>query len=229
MVILILIAFILACLTADMIVQYARKKKRSRSKVMASVYSSQLNETPVSIPNGFYFDKSHTWAYMKENGIVKIGLDDFLLRITGPLTHIDMKKTGERIKKGFPAFSIIQNGKKLTINAPISGTVKFKNEDLLKDSSAVYSSPYKNGWIYKIEPSNWIRESKFLIMAEKYKEWLRNEFSRLKEFFAEYTKMKMPEYAHILQDGGALKESILADMDPEVWEDFQTNFIDTVK
>ena len=35
-------------------------------------------------------------------------------------------------------------------------------------------------------------------------------------------------YEHIiLQDGGELSDNVLADLSPEVWEDFQNNFIDT--
>ena len=65
-------------------------------------------------------------------------------------------------------------------------------------------------------------------MADKYKTLLKNEFSRLKDFFATITiKSETPQYALItLQDGGALKDGILADFGPEVWEDFQTKFID---
>jgi hypothetical protein len=37
-------------------------------------------------------------------------------------------------------------------------------------------------------------------------------------------------YQHIvLQDGGELKDNVLSDLGPEVWEDFQTRFIDTSK
>ena len=40
----------------------------------------------------------------------------------------------------------------------------------------------------------------------------------------------MPEYAHVvLQDGGVIKEGVLSDFGPEVWEDFQSNFLDTYK
>jgi hypothetical protein len=30
----------------------------------------------------------------------------------------------------------------------------------------------------------------------------------------------------MLQDGGEIKDGVLSDLSPEVWEDFQTNFID---
>ena len=79
-----------------------------------------------------------------------------------------------------------------------------------------------------IEPTNWIREIQFLIMEKKYKEWLRSEFSRLKDFLAVSAKPKTVEFApSVLQDGGEIKDGVLADFGPEVWEDFQTNFIDT--
>jgi hypothetical protein len=81
-----------------------------------------------------------------------------------------------------------------------------------------------------IEPANWLREIQFLDMADKYKNWLLNEFSRLKDFLSTSLKVNRIEYEHVvLQDGGALKDSILEDLGPEVWEDFQTNFLDTYK
>jgi len=81
-----------------------------------------------------------------------------------------------------------------------------------------------------IEPSNWIREIQFLNMAEKYKAWLTEEFTRLKDFFATVIKPNTQGYATIaFQDGGALKDSVLADFGSEIWEDFQTKFIDKVR
>jgi hypothetical protein len=92
------------------------------------------------------------------------------------------------------------------------------------------SSPYAEGWVYLIEPSNWFKEIQFMEMAEKYKKWISTEFSRVKDFLAATLKPDSVEYAHeVLQDGGLLKEGILADFGPEVWEDFQTNFLDNYK
>jgi hypothetical protein len=64
-------------------------------------------------------------------------------------------------------------------------------------------------------------------MAEKYKLHIKNEFSRLKDFLAVALKPDEEKYAlAILQDGGELRDGILSNLGPEVWEDFQTNFID---
>jgi len=99
---------------------------------------------------------------------------------------------------------------------------------LVKNTSALNASPYYYGWVYLIEPSNWRRETQFMFMAERYAEWLKYEFIRVKDFFAASLQAKNLEYSHVvLQDGGDLVDHILAEFGPEVWEDFQTKFIDS--
>ena len=69
-----------------------------------------------------------------------------------------------------------------------------------------------------------------MIIGDKFSSWLNNEFSRLKDFFASSLKVNALEYSHVLlQDGGAIKDNILADFGPEVWEEFQAKFIDSSK
>ena len=222
----ILIALFVTGFIVVAIVRYLNHKKRIITGPLFTK-PAVFDEKSVVVPKGLYFDKSHTWAFMEIDGNVRIGIDDFLQHITGPVTRVKMKYPGEMIKKGEKIFSIIQNGKQLAIHAPISGTIKAQNEMLATDTSTINASPYSDGWVYLIEPANWIRETQFMVMAERYTEWLRFEFSRLKDFFAASLKANTTEYAHIvLQDGGDIKNNILADFGPEVWEDFQTTFID---
>jgi len=189
-----------------------------------------LNEDVIAAPKGLYFDKTHTWAFMEQDGHVKIGIDDFLQHVTGTLSRIIMKNTGEKVRKGDKILTIVKDGKQLSIYAPISGTILKHNTTLLSNTSLINSSPYSEGWIYEIEPANWLREIRFLFMGERYKEWIEDEFVRLKDFFAATAKSKTPAYAHlILQDGGELADHILANQDPEVWEEFQIKFINTSK
>jgi hypothetical protein len=141
-----------------------------------------------------------------------------------------MKNPGQKIKKGDLLFSIIQSGKQLSLYAPVSGIIKKQNEALITNSNILNSSPYSDGWVYMIEPTNWYKEIQLLDVAGKYKNWLDTEFSRVKDFLAMTLKPTSLEYSHVvLQDGGSLKEGILADFGPEIWEDFQTNFLDTFK
>ena len=189
-----------------------------------------LNEEMIMAPKGLYFGKTHTWAFMEKDGNVKMGVDDFIQHVTGSLTRIQMREPGDKVRKGERILTVMRDGKQLNIYSPISGTIKAHNTSLLSDSSLINTSPFAEGWVYLIEPLNWVREIQFLFMGEKYKEWLGDEFSRLKDFFAESVRTNTTVYQHIiLQDGGELKDNALADLGPEVWEDFQTKFIDTSK
>ena len=167
---------------------------------------------------------------MEKDGNVSIGIDDFLQHVTGTLTRVEMRNPGEKVKKGELLFSIVQFGKRLSLYSPVSGIIKQQNEALIEDASKINSSPYSDGWIYRIEPSNWFEEVKFMDMAEKYKKWINTEFSRMKDFLAATLKPDSLEFSHVvLQDGGILKEGVLADFGPEVWDDFQTNFLEIYK
>jgi glycine cleavage system H lipoate-binding protein/ABC-type phosphate transport system substrate-binding protein len=222
-------AVILISLIASSIARQ-RKRRKAAVKITVSAFHPVLDENSLLIPKGIYFDKTHTWAFLEEDGIVRVGIDDFLQHITGKITRIKMKSPGKKVKKGEQILSIIQNGKQLNLYAPISGTIVEQNISLDTNSSALNSSPYNDGWIYKIEPSNWSRESQLLFMADKQREFIKKEFSRLKDFLMAALRTDTGKYAQvILQDGGEISDGVLSQMGPEIWEDFQTNFIDPSK
>lgn len=224
-ILLFLFAIVAIGFIADNLVRRIRNRKGAIVN-SAFTFHPVFDENSIVIPKGLYFDKTHTWAFMKKDGKVKIGIDDFLQHVTGPLTRIEMKNTGEKIKKGDYLLTIIQKGKQLNIYSPVTGTITAQNKNLITKSALINTAPFTDGWIYIVEPTNWLLEIQFLTMAEKYKTWLKEEASRLKDFFAGAVRIHAPAFAMVLQDGGVLRDGILTDLGPEVWEDFQTKFID---
>jgi len=229
MLLLILLTVVITASMIALLVRYFRNKKSPVSDEDFN-FTPAFDENSVLAPKGLYFDKTHTWAFMEKDGMVKVGIDDFLQHITGALTRLKMKEPGEKVRKGEKILTIIRYGKQLDIYAPISGTIREQNKKLLADSSIINDSPFAEGWVYVIEPTNWLREIQFLFMGENYREWLQDEFTRLKDFFAASARSNSLVYQHIiLQDGGELTDNVLADLEPEVWEDFPTKFIDASK
>lgn len=217
---------ILAGLIADAVARYRRRKK---AVVTASfnIIQPVFNENSLIVPKGLYFDKTHTWAFMEQNGEVKVGIDDFLQHLTGEITRIKMKNQGDKVKKGELIMSVIQYGKQLNLYSPVSGVILKQNETLNTNSSLVNSSPYNDGWVYMIEPENWARENQLLFTADKYRQFIKNEFTRLKDFLAAALYTDTEKYGRlVLQDGGELREGVLSNLGPEIWEDFQTKYID---
>ena len=203
-----------------------------REKKYAS-FENQLNtavfgEHSITAPSGLFFDKTHTWAFMEKEGSVRIGIDDFLQHVTGSITKVKMKNLGEKITKGDTFLSIIQHGKQLDIKAPVSGTIMERNICLQNKSSIINSSPYDEGWVYKVKSDNWLKEIKSLFMGEAYKDWLKSEFTRLKDFISFRIKPESSMNMQVvMQDGGEIKDNVLEEFGPQVWEEFQNDFINS--
>jgi len=187
-----------------------------------------FNDKNTDAPDGLFFDKTHTWAFMEKDGKVRLGVDDFLQHITGNVTKIKMKEPGTKIKKGDIIVSLAQNGKQLDIYSPVSGEITESNSQLASDSSIINTAPYSEGWIYTVKPDNWMKETRKYMLGDDYREFLKSEFVRLKDFVAVTVKSDEASYSKvILQDGGEIKDGMLEGFGPDVWEEFQRGFIDT--
>lgn len=177
----------------------------------------------IASPDGLLYDKTHTWAFLEKSGIVTVGIDDFIRKAIGKADRIECMETGKQIKKGEILASLFFQGKKVQIKASISGTVYETNHDTF---DILHSNDLSHSWICKIKPENWRRETDFMIMADQYRQWVRQEFFRLKDFLAEnLTPNQKVMQQIILQDGGELKAGCLQELSPIVWEEFETMFL----
>ena len=187
-----------------------------------------LSSNILRIPQGLFYNKSHTWTHLEESGAAKVGLDDFLQHLTGKVKFTNLKSPDEIISKGDLLAEINQNGKHLRVFSPISGTILDTNEMLYDNPEIFNDDPYSKGWIYKIKPSDWVAETKSYYLAEEAVNWSKRELDRFKEFL---TGGSMRKYSSepsimILQDGGEIRDHLLAELPDEVWMDFQEEFLD---
>lgn len=195
---------------------------RASRSVKPGLFGADLTEFPA----GLFYDRSHTWAFMEKTGRVRLGIDDFIPRVTGPVTRVVLKPAGEKIRRGESLVTIVQHGKQMEIYSPVSGRVIEQNDDLLRDAALINRDPYSAGWIYMVEPANWKADMESLYMGEPYGTWLKTELVRLKDFFSNGLKINMvPDLVPVLQDGGEIRDGVLEECGPEVWEEFQTVFI----
>lgn len=226
----ILASLLVVSLTVSIIIRYFKKDITKLQVEVPAFAPGVFNESSVDVPKGLHYDRTHIWAFMEKDGSVRVGVDDFLQHVLGFVTRVEMKKPGEKIKKGDPLVTLIQDGKQLRLYSPVSGTIKKQNELLNTDASRIKKSPYYDGWVYMIEPADWMKESRLLSMADKYLKWVPEELARLKDFLSSALNTADLKYARVvLQDGGELQENILSELGPEIWEDFQSDFLDKSK
>lgn len=188
---------------------------------------TSLSVKILKIPQGIYFNKNHTWAHLGESGAAKVGLDDFLQHVVGDLQLSGLKRPGDSIKKGEILAEIEQNGKQLKVYSPLSGEVLETNGILYENPEAINADPYEQGWLYRIRPTNWMKETSSCLLAEKATEWSHKELSRFKDFLSmgAMRKFSSEPAMMMLHDGGEIRDHVLSELPEEVWSDFQEEFL----
>lgn len=187
-----------------------------------------LTVRKLKIPQGIYYSRNHTWAYLEMSGIARVGLDDFLFHITGDINFNELKNQGEKIKKGDLIAEIKHKGKTLRIFSPVSGEILSMNPLLTDNPGSVSEDPYLKGWMYEVRPSRWTAETNSYYMAEDATNWLGKELERFKDFLSGSGQLSSEFSRLVLQDGGELTDHTLSDLPAEVWQNFQDDFLNPV-
>ena len=200
------------------------KKEKIKEQFLKA--AGALTAAVLRIPQGIFYSKNHTWAYLEKSGTAKVGVDDLLMHITGELNIRHLKNPGEHVSKGELMAEMDQKGKSLKVFSPISGTIVNSNPELDMDPGLLNKDPYGQGWIYKIKPSIWVEQIPTLLIADDATQWFNRELLRYKDFLATNMVKYSPDPLMItLQDGGELSDNSLSGLPEEMWQDFQKEFL----
>lgn len=120
-----------------------------------------------NIPNDLKYISSHEWIRVEDDGTVTIGITDHAQELLGDVVYVELPELGSEVALE-DEIAVVESVKAASdIYAPLSGTIIEVNE-LLEDSpETVNSSPYDDGWMFKMKPSEFA-ELDGLIDAETY-------------------------------------------------------------
>ncbi|WP_226668230.1 glycine cleavage system protein GcvH [Microbulbifer aggregans] len=114
------------------------------------------------------YASSHEWARLEEDGTVTVGISDHAQDALGDVVYVETPEVGATLSAGEEA-GVVESVKAASdIYSPISGEVVAVNEALEDEPETVNSSPYDDGWFYRIKPSDESELDK-LLDAEAYK------------------------------------------------------------
>jgi glycine cleavage system H protein len=217
----IVIAFLLVLIPFWVYINNSKKVAQSINRTIGS-----LTDRIFNLPQGIYFSKTHTWAFMEKSGVAKVGLNDFLASIIGKVKINLLKNPGETVDKGEMLAEMQQGNKRLMIVSPVSGTVMQINERLKDYPELINHSNYETGWLYGVKPNHWKNDINSFLLAENATRWILEEVNRFKDFLAVTLVGKSKELDLIAyQEGGELREKMMADLDEKVWNEFQKSFL----
>lgn len=106
------------------------------------------------LPSELQYTATHEWIRVEEDHSVTIGITDHAQDLLGDIVFIELPEEGSTVAAK-DELSVIESVKAASdIYAPVSGEIIAVNEDLADAPETVNSSPYGEGWICRILPSN---------------------------------------------------------------------------
>ncbi len=105
-------------------------------------------------PDELKYTATHEWVRLEEDGTVTVGITDHAQELLGDIVFIELPDEGA-VVNAKDEISVVESVKAASdIYAPLSGEVIAINEDLTDAPETVNSSPYNDGWLCRILPSN---------------------------------------------------------------------------
>ena len=169
------------------------------------------------VPEGFYYHDGHAWAKIENAGKVRIGLDDFGLKLVGPLEKLELPQVGYEINKNAASWSLYRQGNEAKILAPIDGIVLAVNPKIRQRPELSYDEPYEDGWVMVVQAASLKKNVKELHAGEGAQKFIENESDVL-------FKMVEAEVGPLPADGGAIVSDVYGNLPALGWDNLAKTF-----
>jgi len=179
-----------------------------------------LNVHGFRIPQGYYLHKGHAWVKIEEGSTVRIGLDDFALRLLGPLETVDAPLVGKQMKQNISQIMLKRGEKSAGVLSPVSGVVTDVNPRLREEGCLANKNPYTDGWVLRLHSEGLRNEIKDLYIGTESEEFMEKEINHLYDVIEESGGL-------LNTDGGYLGEDIYGNMPQIGWERLTRLFFHT--
>ena len=127
-----------------------------------------MNETPSDLK----FLDSHEWVKVDDNTVI-VGISDHAQNELGEVVYVELPAIGDEFVSGDEA-AVVESVKAASeVYTPLSGEVIEVNEALEESPELVNTSPYEDGWFFKLRVSDEnLGSIDSLMTAEEYSSML---------------------------------------------------------
>jgi glycine cleavage system H protein len=164
-----------------------------------------------------YVHPGHGWIRMTEDGDVLVGMDDFAQSVIGSVDSVTLPRLLRRLNQGGAAWEVTHGGRKLKMVSPVSGRVVEKNEMVLLNPSLINTSPYGDGWLFKVRPTKLSPQLHNLLTGKTVAEWQETVKAHLSRFFSATPAL-------MYQDGGVMIPNLSERCSDEEWKGITKEF-----
>ena len=172
------------------------------------------------VPMDFYFHDGHAWARIESGGYIRIGLDDFALKVLGKAEALDLPLMGKELDQGKVGWGLKRKDNLADVLSPIDGVIVEVNSQLREKPEIANREPYGDGWLFMVRTPD-IKETMAKLMVDQSSlAWMNNEVTNLESMIEDVA-------GPLAADGGYLAEDIYGNLPDLGWNNLTKAFLRT--
>jgi glycine cleavage system H lipoate-binding protein len=173
-----------------------------------------------TVPTDYFFHHGHTWARIENGGCIRIGLDDFALKLLGEADALDLPLMGKELNMDRVGWGLRRKGNPADILSPVEGVIVEVNSNVRETPEIANRSPYGDGWLFMVRTPEVKKTVKHLMTSTDSLDWLNNEIHMLEKMIEEVA-------GPLAADGGYLQNDIYGNLPNLGWENLTKTFLKT--
>jgi glycine cleavage system H lipoate-binding protein len=170
------------------------------------------------LPRGLFFHPGHTWVAPEGSDVLRIGMDEFSLRLLGRSGTAVLPAIGQAVRSGEPAWALEAEGETIPVLAPVQGEVLEVNEAARRSPGLVHAHPYGEGWLLKVKVRNARASLKNLLSGRPARAWMEETLERL-------WPAAPGGPGRVMTDGGVVVDGIARALEPDRWAEMAREFL----
>ncbi|MCG6911810.1 MAG: glycine cleavage system protein H [Deltaproteobacteria bacterium] len=172
------------------------------------------------VPKEYYFHNGHAWARIESGGNIRVGLDDFSLKLLGRADALDLPLMGKELDQGKVGWGLKRKDNLADVLSPIGGVIVEVNSQVREKPALANDEPYGDGWLFVVRNPNIKGAVKPLLTETDALSWMGQEVDTLE-------KMVEEAVGPLAADGGFFEEDIYGNARKLDWHNLTRTFLKT--
>lgn len=172
------------------------------------------------VPMDYYFHGGHAWARIESGGYIRVGLDDFALKVLGRADGLDLPLMGKELDQGQIGWGLKRKNNLADVLSPIDGVIVEVNSEVRERPDLANREPYGSGWLFMVRTPD-IKATMGKLMSDQSSlSWMNNEVEILENMIEDVA-------GPLAADGGYLADDIYGNLPDLGWNNLTKAFLRT--
>ena len=172
------------------------------------------------VPMDYYFHNGHAWARIESGGYIRIGLDDFALKVLGEADGLDLPLMGNELDQNRAGWGLRRKNNLADILSPVGGIIMEVNSKVRENPGVANREPYGDGWLFMVRTPDVKKTVNNLMTGTPSLEWMGGEVTQLENMIEEVA-------GPLAADGGVLQADVYGNLPDIGWNNLTKAFLKT--